>query len=320
MSETASTSTGSASSTPTTTTTNATQGSDQIAQGGAGGQSTPQNTSEALEEIKIGSVSARVSKEIAQAVKNLERGFQTKAQEAANTKKLLSLAENNPKEFYKQTGKDPYEYAESLLAEKYAEMQMTPEQRRLKELEQWKSEKEQSENSSKKEVIEALKEFGPLPEGAENATREQLIRYYQQQKQVYYREAQTLDQDIGNAFKESGLAPDKHLLAKVAFEMSSALKRGKSLQAKDAIAKVKAEYYSGAKQTFGKMDAKSIHEALGDEFLDKIRKYDLEQVTAQAASRLGQNQYGQGNQKPSSQEPQKKFLTETEWAQKYRGR
>lgn len=264
-----------------------------------------------FEEVAIGSVKERVPKAIAAAIKNLERGFHTKSQEAAAKEKLLSLAKDNPKEFYKQTGKDVYEFAEEVLAEKYELMAMDPRDRRLKEMEAKEADRVAKENASKQEVLDALKEFGPLPKGAENASREELIQYYRHQRQVQASTQKSLDDDMGNAFKESGLMPDKHLLAKVAFEMRSALARNKTLSAKDAVAKVKNEYYSGAKQTFGKMSPKQIHEIFGDEFLESIRSYSLEQATANAASRFGQPSNSPGST-PASDGP-KKYLNQSEW-------
>lgn len=265
-----------------------------------------------LEEIRVGSTTAKVSKEIAQLVKNLERGFQTKAQEASNNKKLLDLAKSNPEEFYRQTGKDPYDLAEEMLAKKYEQMQMTPEQRRLHELERDAADRKANESASKKEVIDAIrKEFGSVPEGAEDATREQLIQYFRHQRQVANNTKVSLDNEIGDAFKNSGLSPDKHLLAKVAFEMSSALRQNKKLTAQQAIDKVSKEYYSGAKDTFGKMDAKRIHEIFGDEFLSKIQQYALDQVTASAASKFGHHNPGHAPASSQTKEPVK--LSQMEW-------
>lgn len=272
-----------------------------------------QETDSEFDEVKIGSVSGKVPKEIAKAIKNLERGFHSKAQELAAREKLVQLGKENPKEFFKQTGIDAYELAESLLAEKYELMQMSPEQRKLRELEAWKQEQEQREQGSKAEVLQALKEFGPLPEGAEKASKEQLIQYLNHQKQTYQKEWSTLDQQIGEAFKESGIPADKYVIAKVAFEMSSALKRGKSLTAAEALAKVKGEYFGGVKNLFANMDAKKIHELVGDEFFDKLRKYDLDQVNAQASSKFGTSQQT-GQAKASSQtQERKKPMNEFEW-------
>lgn len=268
--------------------------------------------SDDYEEVKVGSVSGRVPKQIAAALKNLERGFHTKSQEAAQKEKLLAAGKENPKEFFKQTGRDIYEFAEEVLAEKYELMAMDPRDRELKERRENDAKREATEKASKQEVIDRIKqEFGSIPDGAENATKEQLVNYYRQQTQFFANTRTSLDQELGSAFKDSGLAPDRHLLAKVAFEMRSALAKNKSLSAKDAVAKVSGEYYSGAKDTFGKMDVKRIHEIFGDEFLEKIRKYDLDQVTASAASKFGQSNKSPGSS-PAS-ENQSKKLNEIEW-------
>lgn len=270
------------------------------------------------DEIKIGSVSGKVPRQIAEAIKNLERGFQTKAQEAAAKSKLLSLAESNPKEFYKQTGKDPYEFAERMMLEKFENDSLSPEQKRLRELEAKNNEYESKEMASKQQIINELKKYGDVPEGLEKRPREEILRYLERQQAVHENAKQGLDQEIGDAFKESGLPPDRFIISKVAFEMSSALKRGKNLTAKEALAKVNQEYFGGVKDLFGKMDVKRIHEVVGDEFFERLRKYDLDQVTANAASKLGQNfQNNQGQARASSQEPQKKYLSETEWRKKY---
>jgi hypothetical protein len=274
-------------------------------------KATDNNAETDFEEIKVGSVTGKVPKQIAAMIKNLERGFQSKAQEAASKEKLLSLAKENPKEFYKQTGKDVYEFAEEVLAEKYELMNMDPRDRELKEYKQKEAERNAAENASKQEVIEALKQFGPIPEGAEKASKEELIQYYKHQQKVHAQTQVQLDQELGNAFKESGLSPDRHLLAKVAFEMRSALAKNKSLSAKDAVAKVTNEYNDGMKLTVSKMEAKKIHELFGDEFLDKIRKYDLDQVTANAASKFGQSNNSPG-QRSASESP-KKEVNQFEW-------
>lgn len=264
-----------------------------------------------FEEVAIGSVKGRVPKAMAAAMKNLERGFHTKSQELAAKEKMLSLGKQNPREFFKQTGMDIDSFAEEVLAEKYENMAMDPRDRELKQMKAAEADRVAKENASKQEVLDALKEFGPLPKGAENASREELIQYYRHQRQVQASTQKSLDDDMGNAFKESGLIPDKHLLAKVAFEMRSALARNKSLSAKDAVAKVKSEYYSGAKQTFGKMSPKQIHEIFGDEFLEGIRSYSLEQATANAASRFGQQNNSPGSI-PAS-DGTKKYLNQSEW-------
>lgn len=274
---------------------------------------TQASADDGFEEVTLGSVKGKVPKEIAAALKNLERGFHSKAKEAANAGKLAQLAKENPEAFFQQTGKDPYEFAEALLAKKYELMQKTPEQRRLHELEQQEEQRKNQETASRNEIIDAIRaDFGFVPPGAENATKDQLINYYRRMEHSTNQTKVALDTEIGEAFKSSGLPKSKQLLAKVAFEMSSALKRKSSLTAADAVAKVSKEYFEGAKETFGTMDVQRIREIFGDEFLDKIRKYDLDQVTGNAALRLGQNNQGHVNTSSQTEKP-KVQMNELQW-------
>jgi hypothetical protein len=275
----------------------------------------PNQSSEEFEEIALGSVKGKVPKQIADAIKNFERGFQSKAQKAAQMEKLVTLGKENPKEFLKQTGINIHEFAETILAERFEEMQMTPEQKQQREEKAELERLRSIDRASKQELIEQLKQLGDqIPQDIEKYPKEEIQRYVQHRQAQYRQEAEGLDQEIGQAFSESGLPADKYTLAKVAFEISSAAKQGKNLSAKEALARVSQGYYEGTREHFSKMDGKRIHELLGDAVLDKIRKYDLERVTTQAASQFGQNQtQGQG-QNPSSQNGQpKKQLNQAEW-------
>jgi hypothetical protein len=276
-------------------------------------QNSEASTADDFEELKIGQIKAKVPKAVAEAVKNLERGFQTKAQKAAQAEKLLQLAQENPKEFYKRTGKDPYAFAEQWLAEKYEEMSMPQEVKDLRdtkaELEKYKS----AESQSKKQLVDQLKQLGDhIPENIEQYSKEEIAEYVQHRKQEYQREADSLDHEIGKAFQESGLPPDKYTLAKVAFELATAARQKKQLSAKDALAKVVAGYDEGTRERFGKMDGKRIHELLGEDVLEKIRKYDLEKLTQRDASKIGQQHNGSGSTTASQGTP-KKYLNELEW-------
>lgn len=278
---------------------------------------TSENTKESaeseFEEVKLGSIQGKVPKAIAQAIKNLERGFQTKAQEAANQKKLIALAKQNPKEFLKQTGMDPYDFAESTLAEKYEEMSLTPEQKAAKERDAKLNKYEQADKQSKQKLISQLKQFGDvIPENIETYSKEEIAEYVQHRSEQYKKETENLDHEIGQAFSESGLPADKYTLAKVAFEIASAARQNKNLSAKEALAKVTKGYYDGTREHFSKMDGKRIHEMLGEDVIEKIRKHDLERVNENAAFKIGQ-QNGQGSNSSSQDNKSKQVLNEVEW-------
>jgi hypothetical protein len=324
MSETAGASAGASATTSTTSQAGATTAAGATEASGTSADQTKkvaQSADNDCDDIKIVSVSGKVPQQIAEAIKNLERGFQTKAQEAANNKKLLALANSNPEEFYRQTGKDPYSLAEELMLKKFEMDSLTPEQKRIRDLEAKNSEYEGRESAVKQQILNEIKEITDIPEGFDKKSKEEMIEFLQVKKQQYHNMFTSLDQEIGQAFKDSGLPADRFLVSKLAFEMRSSEKRGKPLTAKQALDKVNQEYFGGLKNTLGSMDVKRIHEMLGNDFLEKLRKYDLDQLTGNAASKLGQNfqNLNQGQTRVSSQEP-KKYLNEVEWRKKYAGR
>lgn len=220
-------------------------------------------------------------------INQLENVSQKKMQEAAKLRQqaeqFFRLAKSNPREFLKQTGIDPYEFAESTLAEKFEMMNLSPEQKRLMELEK--------ENKSYKEKEK---------EDRQKAEQEQLSRYEQQ-------ELAKLDQEIGEAWKESGLPKTKYMAAQIAARLLSASKRGENLTAKEAAARVKEEFKMSTREVIGQLDAESILDLFGKDIMKKIRDYDVKRVTGKAS------QAAQGpSAKPVSQ-GNKVFKSEHEW-------
>ncbi|MBA3756054.1 MAG: hypothetical protein H0X02_07465 [Nitrosomonas sp.] len=266
-----------------------------------------------FEEITVGQTKAKVTKEIAALVKNLEKGFQSKAQEAAQFRKMVEGAKQNPREFFKATGMDPAAFAEEVLAEKYEYMNLSDEQKQLKSAQEELNKYKSVESQSKKQLVDQLKSLGDqIPDNIEDYSKEEIAEYVQHRTQAFHQESQNLDHEIGQAFTDSGLPADKYTIAKVAFEMSSAARQNKNLSAKDALAKVTKGYYDGTREHFSKMDGKRIHELLGEDVLGKIRKYDLERVNENAAFKIGP-QNGQGSNSSSQDQSQKKALNQIEW-------
>jgi len=216
----------------------------------------------------------------------LENASQAKMQEAAKLMKqvqgVIQMAKNDPKAFLRETGIDPYDFAESTLAEKFNMMQMTPEQRKLLEYEQ------------------KVKQF---------EEREKESREAQEREMISRREAEEigkLDVEIGDAWKESGLPKTKYMVAQIAARMLSASKQGKTLTAKDAAASVKADFVSSAREVISQLDAEAIQEILGKDILKKIREFDVKRVTGKSAS--------QGDKGPAkaATQPPKTFKSEHE--------
>jgi DNA-binding ferritin-like protein (Dps family) len=87
----------------------------------------------------------------------LEQASQAKMREAAQVRnqamQLIELAKENPRKIFEMTGKNPVEFAESILEEFLQEQQMSPEQKELRDLRAKESERQTVE----KEKADQLK-------------------------------------------------------------------------------------------------------------------------------------------------------------------
>lgn len=209
---------------------------------------------------KVEKMTAREALKLVQSAKSSTERFNKASELSKNAQNMFRLAAENPDEFFRRTGRDPIEYYESRLAEIYEERQLSPEQkefRRLQKLEQ-----------------DSLKEKAEAKKREEN---ERLTKAEQQ-------EMQKLDQEIGEAlkeFKDSGIPTDKYFTAQIAARILSASKQGKDLSAKEAAASIKSDFQATTRRVFDQMDAKAIHEMLGDTTMKKLREFDVQRVTGQ---------------------------------------
>ena len=242
---------------------------------------------DALVVVKINGETQEMTVREALKLKQLEGASHKKMQEASKLVKqvetIITMAKNDPKKFLRETGIDPYDFAESTLAEKFEMMNLSPEQRELMELKKEKAERKEAEEHEKSE---REKEYLSKTESEEMGK---------------------LDQEIGEAFKNSGLPNSKYYVAQMAARMLSASKQGKNLTAKDAALKVKEEFVTASQEIFGKMDAEAIYNALGNDVMKKIRAFDVKRVTGNSASQQKQNP----GTKPASEA--KSFRNEHEW-------
>lgn len=218
----------------------------------------------------------------------LENASHAKMQEAAKLMKqvqgVIHMAKTDPKAFLRETGMDPYDFAEATLAEKFKLMQMTPEQKQLLEYEQKVKHYEEKENELKK-----------------NYEMAEMTR-------VEAQEMSRLDTEVGDAWKESGLPKTKYMFAQIAANMLSSSKQGKPLTAKEAAASVKAAFVSNTREVISQLDAEAIQEILGKDVLKKIRDWEVKRVTGKSASQ-GNKSTGQ---KPASEKPTS-FKSQYEW-------
>lgn len=254
-----------------------------------------------FEEIKIGSVTGKVPKQVAKAVKDLERGVQKKFQEFSQREKtivaqVINEFKRNPRGFFQHTGLDPEEFAEATLAEKIEMLQMSPEQKRMKELEH--------ENRKFKEDHETTKK-----------QKEEEQRSKEETEQV-----KVLDSEITEAWKESQLPHDLFYVKQIAAIMRDSDylagqgKLERPLTAKQAASIVKQRFENSIPQIMTQMDPQGILKLIGEENFSRLRKWDLDRVTGKVPPTV--NSATRPGHEPASQNQAAKkrvFTTDAEW-------
>lgn len=247
-----------------------------------------EQTAEEFEEVAIGSHKGKVSKKLAEQLKNLERGYQAKYQEIAQMRKeypqqVMQAFKNNPKEFMSRMGIDPVEFAEATLAEKIEMMGLSPEQLELRELKKYREETE-------KEKAERQKKEQEEKESAE-----------------YNQHYEKFQKDFVESWKKTGLTADPYFGQLMAATMLSYSKQGKDLTPDEAAVIVKDRWTEQARGILSTLDVEQLKSILGDELLKKVREYEIAKVTGKAPGA------------PKSKEPaktavtQKKPMNELEW-------
>lgn len=272
---------------------------------------------DAIVTIKVNGQTKDVTVREAIKLQQLEAASHEKLRLAAEReKKAQSILERMEKDFeglMRERGQDPDEWAEKLLAKKYEMMQMSPEERELHQLRAEKEAQMMAEMSSKKEILDQIRELGAeIPPGVEKLPKEQLLRALEHQKMVYQETQKSLEKEIIEAWQASGLPKHKYFGALMSFHMMNHQKRsGEPLQAAQAAAMVKEDFGNSVREIFSNMDAQAIQEFLGQELLQKLRDYDVQRVTGKAVSSIEQN--GQRPEGHSASGQPKKYLNQMEW-------
>lgn len=230
------------------------------------------------------------------------KGHLTKAQKAAQAQldatiqELVNYAKTNPRDFLSRIGHDPVTFAESTLKEQVKMLEMTPEQKRIKELEaereQWLQDKQRKEEEAK--------------------------TFEERQKQQ--KEIQAIDIEMSSAFKESGLPKKKFFFQWASALMHDSLVRAEHeqfekgyienqpLSAKDAVAIVKDKFPSLLKESLTHLEVKQLREWLGEEIIEKLRQDNIARVTNQSA----EAKKPLGTPTKTAKEP-KVFIKDEDW-------
>lgn len=236
-------------------------------------------------------------------VSRMEKASQAKMQEAATMQKqfnaVMQMAKTNPREFLQRTGIDPYEFAESTLAEKYEMMQMSPDQRKMMEYERRVKEYEERETNEKQTQAQRV----------ESEARSKVQG--------------ELEKELVEAWKDSGLPVHKYFAARISAEMLSSMAqkkaglRDQSLNAKEAASIVKESVVNEFRDiilSVAQKDPAAAQKLLGDNVLKIFRDYDVKRVTGQSASQSSsQNRPANAASGKSNTLPNSKSMSERQW-------
>jgi len=275
--------------------------------------STPKSTEQQLAELQDGDfdklipVKDETGKVVKIKVKDLVKRTYTaesrakKAQEAveqrvgATVQELVAYAKTNPRDFFERIGVDPYEFSQMTLTEKVKALEMTPEQKKLAEYEnELKKYKEQEKKNQEKEQLS-------------------------KREIEYQKAAQSLDNELVQAFEKSGLPRNKFFFMQACALMNNDLVRYEQemqehgysdkepLNAMDALAIVKESFPLLLREALSVQDLNQVRQILGDELLTKLREDDINRVQNKVADKKP----SKPNQ-PKKDEP-KRFTSDQEY-------
>jgi hypothetical protein len=266
---------------------------------------------DALVTVKINGQTKELALKEVIKLQQLEQASHEKMRKAAEIeRKAQELMGLDIDRFAQMRGLDLDSLAEERLAKKYELLQMSPEQRRLHELEQREAAREQEVGTQRSQLIEQVRQFtDELPPGIENATPDQIHHYLGQVRQIYQMTEANLEREFVDAWKSTGLPKTPFIGARMAFLAKNGKnENGEPLQISEAAGRVKEAYVNDLREFVSNLDAQAIHDTLGKEIIQKLRDFDVQRVTGQAASQPIQNQSPGG--KPASE---KKYLNQIEW-------
>lgn len=180
----------------------------------------------------------------------------SKFQEAANLRKqmeqFVQLMQSDPIRALRELGHDPDDIAEKHMKHRLEEMQLSPEQRRVNEL------------NAKLEKMEAEKK----------ALEEEKLQEQQSRAQQEYE--RQLDKEMTEALESSTLPKSPYVVKRIAETMMAALdsaEEGQEIRVADVLPHVEKSIKSEIQQMFGALPGDVIEKILGDNVTSKMRKY-----------------------------------------------
>lgn len=260
-----------------------------------------------------------------------EERFRSLSQKEKELKSLESeLKEIDPKEIFKKRGMSPQEWAEQILIEAIEESNMSEAERELKQIKEERAQREKQVAPLKKQLTQFLRGFGLDEEELKGKSVDELKDLAQAKNNEMERAKESLEKEILDAWKDSGLPQTKAFVLAISQEMYGASQRGEDLSAKEAASIVKENWYgnisetvkgldasaiqtlfSGIKDALSNLDAEAIQDLLGKDVLKKLNMAGVRRVSDRDLKDIDTKK--NRSSKLYSEGMIKKPMTEKEW-------
>jgi hypothetical protein len=190
---------------------------------------------------------------------------------------FISLLKKDPIKVltHPSLGVDFKKLAEEYLYQQLEEELMDPKDRELKKykamIEEMERQKQEQERAQQETMIEQLK-----AEYSQNYVK-----------------------DITEALQSSGLPKNEFTVKRIAYYMYEGLRRGYNLSAKQVAPLVKEDYIKEQRALYSSLDGDLLVQLLGDDLVNKIRKYDVDKLKAKKTPTTPKDQpTGRSDSKP----------------------
>jgi hypothetical protein len=237
-------------------------------------------------KVKVDGQDLEVSQEDLVRDYQMRQASQKRFQEAAQLKQeaqqqmeALKFARENPIEFFRATGVNAKEFAEKVLLQELEESMLSPEEKELRELRNYKSKLEQQE--------------------------QQRLTLQQEQQRLALEEqtAQEIENEILEVLTASNLKPTPRNIAKCAeYLLASLDEKGNRMHAKDAFQRVQTNTRKEVAEHIASLTPEEI-ESQFPEFYKSLLKHSANKgkvslpvpfnKTAQSEQKTKQQSYGQ---------------------------
>ena len=198
----------------------------------------------------------------AQLAEAADEKFKTAAEKMQQMERFIEALKTNPKAVlsHPDLGINLRQLAEEYLTEEVKRELMSPEERELNELREFKRKQD---------------------EAAERSKKEQMTKAQQQQlEQLQQRQREQFDKQISDVLNKSNLPKTPYTVKRVAEVLYNAISKGYELDVATAVDMVKENYLGDIQSMFGSLDGENLLGILGNNIAKKIRQHDLNRIKA----------------------------------------